>query len=115
LRTLGRDGEARQREALAEAAWRSDSPEPARLAVFLADRATTADGFSEAIAVAEAAARDRHDVTTDDALAWAYFRAGRFEESSAASARATRLGSKDKVIVAHASAIAQATRQRGAR
>ncbi len=76
--TLGRTDEAERSYRLAEAAWRSDTPEPARLARFLADRAGRAD---EAVRVAEAAIAERRDIFTADALAWAYFRAGRLEDA----------------------------------
>ena len=48
--------------ALAEAGWRSDAPEPKNLARFLADHDRKVE---EAVAIAEAAAADRHDIFTD--------------------------------------------------
>jgi hypothetical protein len=44
----------------------------------------------------------RHDIFTEDALAWALFKAGHIAEARAASARARRTGSRDTRIVAHA-------------
>jgi len=85
--------------------------EPA-LALFLAEhnRKTT-----DAIAIAEAVAAKRHDIFTEDALAWAYFRAGRLDAAYAASREAIRTGSQDSRILAHAAAIQDAWRHRGAR
>ena len=103
LAKLGRPADADRQYRLADAAWRSDAPEPARLAVFLADRGWQVD---EAVRIAESAAVDRHDIFTDDALAWAYFKAGRLDEARAASARALRTGSRDRTLREHARIIA---------
>jgi tetratricopeptide (TPR) repeat protein len=109
LRAVGRADDAARQEALAEAAWRTDAPEPARLALFLADRPDrTPSQIEEAVQLAEAASRDRDDIFTNDALAWAYFRAGRLSDAVAASARALRTGSVDLVLRRHAAAIASA-------
>ncbi len=107
LRALGRIDEAERQYRLAEAAWQTDVPEPARLAVFLADRGRRLD---EAVALAERAAAERHDIFTDDALAWTYFKTGRLDEASAAIARAVRTGSRDRGIRQHADTIAAAAR-----
>jgi len=40
-----------------------------------------------------------------DALAWSYFKAGRLEDASRAASPATRTGTRDLRIVAHAAAI----------
>ena len=61
LRRLGRRDEADRQYALAEAGWRSDAPEPKNLARFLADHDRK---IEEAVAIAEAAAADRHDIFT---------------------------------------------------
>jgi len=105
LRAAGRTADAARRDALAEAAWRTDAPEPARLALFLAKRG---DKIDEAVRLAESAARERDDIFTNDALAWAYFRAGRLEDAVRASARALRTGTADRDLRARAAAIAQA-------
>ena len=110
LRALNRTTDATRREALAEAAWRADAPEPAKLALFLADRGRNLD---EAVRLAESAARDRRDIFTADALAWTYYRAGRLDEAEAASARAVRTGSRDAGIRAHAASITRAIKARG--
>jgi Flp pilus assembly protein TadD len=59
------------------------------------------------VVLAEGAAADRHDIFTDDALAWTYFKAGRLAEAAAASNRALRTGAKDRTILYHAAAIRQ--------
>ncbi len=102
LRRLGRDDEAERQYALAEEGWRGDAPEPKNLARFLADHDRRID---EAVTIAEGAAAHRHDIFTDDALAWAYFKAGRVAEAKVAIARALRTGTRDAGINAHAAAI----------
>lgn len=102
LRRLGRRDEADRQYALAEAGWRGDAPEPKNLARFLADHDRH---IADAVAIAEAAAVDRHDIFTEDALAWSYFKAGRLADAKAAIARALRTGSRDANIRAHAVAI----------
>ena len=99
-----RDGTRRRSEsyALAEAAWRSDMPEPAKLARFLADRGTN---VAEAVRLAEDAAVRRRDIFTEDARAWAYFKAGRVADAKKAIASALRTGTRDRDILAHAKAI----------
>jgi tetratricopeptide (TPR) repeat protein len=79
----------------------------ANLALFLAERNRK---LPEAIAIAEAVAARRHDIFTEDALAWAYFKTDRLEEAYRASARATRTGSRDPRILAHAKAIGEKRR-----
>jgi len=98
----GRGADAERAYALAEAGWRFDAPHPAQLARFLADHDRKLD---EAVALAERTAAERHDIFTDDALAWCYFKAGRVREAAAAIARAQRTGARDKTILAHSAAI----------
>jgi tetratricopeptide (TPR) repeat protein len=107
LRAAGRTAEATRRDALAEAAWRTDAPEPARLALFLAQRGDK-EKIDEAVRLAETAARERNDIFTNDALAWAYFKAGRLEDAARASARALRTGTVDRDLRARAAVIAHA-------
>jgi tetratricopeptide (TPR) repeat protein len=111
LRRLGREAEAERQFALAEAGWRG-AREPKHLARFLADHDRQ---LTEAVMIAEGAAADRHDIFTDDALAWAYFKAGRVAEAKLAIARALRTGSRDASIRAHAAAIGGAVTARAAR
>ena len=72
------------------------------LALFLADHDRK---LLEAVKVAEAVATTRHDIFTDDALAWAYYKTGRLDEAVAASRRALRTGTRDERILSHAAAI----------
>ncbi len=99
LERLGKDEEAEEAFDLAEVAWRSDAPEPKNLARLLADRGRNVD---EAVRIAERASSDRDDIFTNDALAWAYYRAGRIDEARQAMSRALRTGSRDRDIRAHA-------------
>ena len=101
---LGRAADAERQYALAEAGWRFDAPQPSLLARFLADHDR---GVEEAVRLAERAAADRHDIFTEDALAWAYFKAGRVKDADGAMRRAFRTGTKDQTIRTHAAAIAQ--------
>jgi len=75
--------------------------EPA-LAAFLADRRRKP---SLALQIAQAVAATRHDIFTEDALAWALFENGRLEEARALSARALRTGTRDERILAHAAVL----------
>jgi tetratricopeptide (TPR) repeat protein len=75
--------------------------EPA-LAAFLADRRRKP---SLALQVAQAVAAMRHDIFTEDALAWALFENGRLDEARAMSARALRTGTRDERILAHAAVL----------
>jgi tetratricopeptide (TPR) repeat protein len=105
LTALGRPDEAEQQYRLAEAGWRLDVPEPSRLARFLAARGRRVD---DAVRIAESAAADRHDIFTQDALAWAYFKTGQIERARAAIHQALRTGSRDREILYHAGAIERA-------
>jgi len=106
LERLGRRAEAERQYALAEAGWRGDAPEPKNLARFLAEHDRK---IPEAIAIAERAAADRHDIFTQDALAWAYFKGGRLDAAKRVIALALRTGTRDAAIRAHATAIERAT------
>jgi tetratricopeptide (TPR) repeat protein len=105
LERMGRHEAAERQYALAESGWRVDAPEPKNLARFLAEHDRRVD---EAIAIAEKTASERHDIFTADALAWAYFKAGRIEDARQAIALALRTGTRDRDIRAHAAAIGAA-------
>ena len=92
-------------EQLERDGWASEEPQPAALAAMLAERGLKP---AEAVRLAERAAADRADIHTLDALAFAYFRAGRFAEARAASVRARRTGTSDRRILYHAAIIEQA-------
>jgi tetratricopeptide (TPR) repeat protein len=108
LDRLDRHAEAERQYALAEAGWRVDAPEPKNLARFLAEHNRHLD---RAVAIAEAAAAERHDIFTEDALAWAYYKAGRVGDAKKAIALAIRTGTRDRDIRAHAAAIESAAPQ----
>lgn len=112
LAQLGRRDEAERQYALAEAGWRADAPEPKNFARFLADHDRK---IPEAVAIAVEASVQRHDIFTEDALAWAYFKAGRVALAREAIARALRTGSTDADIRAHARAIEAAAGQAAVR
>jgi len=92
-------------EALEREGWTSEEPQPAALARMLAERGR---GTDEAVALAEEAARSRSDIFTMDALAWAYFQAGRIQDAHKASVKARRTGTADQRIVCHGAAIDEA-------
>jgi tetratricopeptide (TPR) repeat protein len=79
----------------------------ANLALYLADHDRK---LSDAVAIAEAVAAKRHDIFTEDALAWAYYKTGRFNDASAASQRALRTGTRDEALLARADRIRAAAR-----
>ena len=72
------------------------------LALFLA---TKNSDPALALHLAQAELRVRGDVYTEDALAWALYRNGRFQEAKTAISRATRLGTRDARLVYHEGAI----------
>jgi tetratricopeptide (TPR) repeat protein len=94
-------------ERLERAGWQSEQPQPGALARFLAARDRN---IPEAVRLAERAAAERQDVHTMDALAWAYFKAGRTADASVAIGRALRTGTVDPHIRCHAAVIAEALR-----
>jgi tetratricopeptide (TPR) repeat protein len=75
--------------------------EPA-LALFLAEHGRD---VARAVQIAERVATLRHDIFTEDALAWAYYKVGRIGDAAGAIERAQRTGSRDPRIEAHAQAI----------
>jgi tetratricopeptide (TPR) repeat protein len=108
LAQLGRHDEAERQYALAEAGWLTDAPEPKNLARFLADHDRR---IPDAVAIAERAAAERRDIFTEDALAWACYKAGRIAAAREAIAQALRTGTRDADILAHAKAIEAAAGQ----
>lgn len=106
---LGQADAAERQYRLAEAAWRTDAPEPSRLARFLAEHGRRLD---EAIAIGEQARIDRNDIFTADALAWAYFQIGQIDKAKTMMALALRTGTRDRAIRAHAAAISRAAERR---
>ena len=74
----------------------------ANLALFLAEHNRK---LPEAVTIAETVAATRHDIFTQDALAWAYYKTGRLDKALAASRLALRTGTRDERILSHAAAI----------
>jgi tetratricopeptide (TPR) repeat protein len=99
---LGQTDAAERQYRLAEASWRTDAPEPSRLARFLAEHGRSLD---QAIAIGEKARIDRNDIFTADALAWAYFQTGHIDKAKTMIGLALRTCTRDRVIRAHAAAI----------
>jgi tetratricopeptide (TPR) repeat protein len=81
----------------------------AGLALFLAEHDRNLD---QAVTIAESVARTRHDIFTEDALAWVYYKTGRLDEAFAASRRALRTGTRDETILSHAATIRSARGRR---
>lgn len=74
-------------------------------ALFLLDRGTK---MEEVLARAERELATRRDIYTNDAYAWALFRAGRFDEAGRQMERTLRLGTEDALLLYHAGMIARA-------
>jgi tetratricopeptide (TPR) repeat protein len=89
-------------EAIERDAWLTEARLTTNLARMLAERGVR---IKEAVQLAEEAARNRNDIYTMDALAWAYFRAGRLTEAENASRQARRTGTVDRRILVHGAAI----------
>ena len=77
----------------------------ANLALFLAEHDRK---LPDAVRIAERVSAVRHDIFTDDALSWAYYKVGRLDDALAASQRALRTGAEDARIAAHALQIREA-------
>ena len=84
----------------------------ANLALYLADHDRKT---SDAVTIAEAVAAKRHDIFTEDALAWAYYKVGRVKDAYAASQLALRTGTRDEALLARADRIRAATARGAAR
>jgi tetratricopeptide (TPR) repeat protein len=98
-----RPGEAEHYYELAEdLAGPAVSQTEALLALFLAEHDRK---LTEAVALAERIARVRHDIVTDHALAWAYFKVGRAIDAATFIDRALRTGSRDPALLSHAATI----------
>jgi tetratricopeptide (TPR) repeat protein len=73
------------------------------LALFYADHDIKLD---EALALARKEFEVRHDIYTWDALAWALYKNGKYQEASAAMEHALRPGTRDALLFFHAGMIA---------
>jgi len=99
----GRTSDAEHYYQLAEdLAGPAPAQTEAALALFLAERGRK---LPEAVAIAESVATKRHDIQTDHALAWSYFKSGRLADANVAMTRALRTGSRDERLLAHAAQI----------
>ena len=103
--SLGDEPQARHYYELGEAFGREASTNDESLAGFLAEHGQAPQ---EAVRLAEQAEAQRRDIFTEDALAWACYKAGRLEDAAAAMARALRTGSRDRRLLFHAAVIAEA-------
>jgi len=108
----GADAMYARAEAIERDAWLTEARLTTNVARLLAERGVRTQ---EAVQLAEEAARTRKDIFTMDALAWSYYRAGRFADAEAASRQARRTGTVDRRILTHADAIDKrlATLRRG--
>jgi tetratricopeptide (TPR) repeat protein len=73
------------------------------LALFYADHDIKLD---QALALAHKEFEVRHDIYTWDALAWALYKNGKYQEASDASEHALRPGTRDALLFFHAGMIA---------
>lgn len=80
--------------------------DPRTLAAFLAAHDLERD---EALRLALAERKTRDDAYTEDAIAWALYRAGKLEDALAASVKANQLGTRDALLWFHEGAIRLAT------
>jgi tetratricopeptide (TPR) repeat protein len=74
-----------------------------QLALFYADHDREVD---EAVTLAETELRRRQDIYSYDALAWAYYKAGRLGDAAKAMRQALRLGTQEASLLFHAGMIA---------
>ena len=78
------------------------------LALFYADHDIK---LPEALELAQKELEVRHDVYTWDALAWALYKNGKYEESAKAIQKALQYGTKDSLLLFHSGMIAERTGQ----
>jgi tetratricopeptide (TPR) repeat protein len=110
-------GEARElsgdeegaRRAFAHAEKQGKTSDLRTLSLMYSSRNTDGD---EALRLAEHERRTRGDIYTEDALAWALYRQGRWVDAKAAIGRARRYGTKDARLLFHEGAIEKALGQR---
>ncbi len=93
LEAVGQPIEAERHYRMAESAWLLETPEPTALVTFWAARSRR---IADAVALGEATSAERRDIFTNDALAWAYFKAGRLDDARRHSLLARRTGSTDR-------------------
>lgn len=103
-RELAGDGEAAER-AFARAEKEGKNGDRRTLSLMYSTRKINS---VEALQLAEQERAARGDISTDDALAWALYRNGRFAEAAKAIASARRYGTEDARLMFHEGAIAKA-------
>ncbi len=79
--------------------------DPRTLSLYLSTKDRNAAEVEEALRLARAEYEVRKDITSEDALAWAYYRAGRIAEAKASILKARRLGTPDARLIFHEGAI----------
>jgi tetratricopeptide (TPR) repeat protein len=89
-------------DAYAQAVKTGRTSDARTLALFFATKDRDHD---EAVRLAEGESKIRDDIYTEDALAWALYRAGKIPEAKAAIEKATALGTQDARLLYHAGAI----------
>jgi tetratricopeptide (TPR) repeat protein len=89
-------------EARARVVKTGRQTDPRTLAQFYATKGIE---VAEALKLAEEELKVRGDIYTQDALAWALYRAGKLKEAREASDKATAIGTKDARLLYHAGAI----------
>ncbi len=100
LRADGRESEATVAESLI--ATRGEAADPRTLSLYLATRGENPD---LAVRLAEQELKQREDVFTHDAMAWALAAAGRLDEARPYLERALAEGTKDARLFFHAAVI----------
>jgi tetratricopeptide (TPR) repeat protein len=79
--------------------------DPRTLSLFLSTKGRSAAEAEDALALARKEYEVRKDITSEDALAWAYYRTGRIAEAKACILKARRLGTPDARLMFHEGAI----------
>jgi tetratricopeptide (TPR) repeat protein len=79
--------------------------DPRTLSLFFSTKGRSAAEVEEALKLARVEYEVRKDITSEDALAWAYYRTGRIAEAKASIAKARRLGTPDARLMFHEGAI----------
>jgi tetratricopeptide (TPR) repeat protein len=100
-RAAGGDAKGAE-EAYAQAVKQGKGSDPRTLALFYATKDRDRD---EAVKLAQEEIKVRQDIYTQEALAWALYRAGKIPEAKAAAEKMTALGTKDARLLYHAGAI----------
>ena len=79
--------------------------DPRTLSLFLSTKGRSAAEAEDALKLAREEYEVRKDITSEDALAWAYYRTGHIAEAKASVLKARRLGTPDARLVFHEGAI----------